>query len=272
MWVTPVPGLSAHAGGAWSVEESRSPLVAVALHAGHSVSPEVAQYLALSDEARLYEEDPYSDRLLPEDASRVVVHLSRFQVDLNRPRDRAIYLRPEDSWGLRVWRTTPSRHAIRMSLMEYDAFYAEADRLLHRIARQHRHFVVLDIHTYNQRRGGPTALADPAARCPEINVGTGSMDRSHFAPIVDTFISAARRHDFMGRKLDVRENVRFRGGWFPAWVHRTFPRSGCALAIEVKKFFMNEWSFQVDPVQLREIRRLLESVCREVTGVLAEWR
>ena len=49
-----------------------------------------------------------------------------------------------------------------------------------------------------------------------------------------------------GRRLDVRENVRFRGGYFSRWVHEQYPGRGCALAIEFKKTFMDEWTGVVD--------------------------
>ena len=73
------------------------------------------------------------------------------------------------------------------------------------------------------------------------------------------------RFDFLGRHLDVRENVKFRGGQFSRWIHQTFPESGCALAIEFKKFFMDEWTGEPDKTQLEAIRQALQST---VPGIL----
>jgi hypothetical protein len=96
--------------------------------------------------------------------------------------------------------------------------------------------VVYDVHTYNHRRLGPQAPdADPRYN-PEINLGTGMLDRNRWAPVLERFLADLREFDFLGRRLDVRENVRFRGGYFSHWVHQTFPRSACVLSIEVKKF------------------------------------
>ena len=53
-----------------------------------------------------------------------------------------------------------------------------------------------------------------------------------------------------GRPLDVRENVRFKGRQLAAFVHERFPTTGCALAIEVKKTFMDEWTGVVDEEHL----------------------
>jgi hypothetical protein len=68
------------------------------------------------------------------------------------------------------------------------------------------------------------------------------MNRERWGPVVDTFIETLRAFDFPGGPLDVRENVRFFGGNWPRWIHENFPNTGVALAIEVKKFFMDEWT------------------------------
>jgi len=121
-------------------------------------------------------------------------------------------------------------------------------------------FVVLDLHTYNHRREGPVGpVADPAAN-PEVNVGTGTLrDREKWDGLIRRFVGDLRAFDFGGRQLDVRENVRFRGGHFPRWVHGMFEGAGCCLAIEVKKFFMDEWSGTVDEVQWKLVREALAS-------------
>ena len=66
------------------------------------------------------------------------------------------------------------------------------------------------------------------------------MDRDRWGPVVDCFLESLRSFDFPGGKLDVRENVKFFGGNWPRWIHENFPDSGMAIAIEFKKFFMDE--------------------------------
>ena len=58
--------------------------------------------------------------------TRIIGLRSRFEVDLNRPRQRAVYLEPEDTWGLRVWKVKPAPDIISRSGVEYDAFYVAA--------------------------------------------------------------------------------------------------------------------------------------------------
>ena len=61
-----------------------------------------------------------------------------------------------------------------------------------------------------------------------------------WAPVVETVIATLGEYDFPGHHLDVRENVKSRGRHFVQWIHQTFPRTVCGLAIEFKKTFMTE--------------------------------
>src|SRR4029079_3947295 len=107
-------------------------------------------------------------------------------------------------------------------LADYDMFYEAAEAALRALVQMHGRIVVLDLHTYNHRREGcDRQIANPREN-PEVNIGTGSMDRRRWAPVVDGFISDLRNQSFLGRRLDVRENVKFRGGHFSRWIHETF--------------------------------------------------
>ena len=253
---------------AWRIEEGAGPLVAAAIHDGHAVRPEVEQVLALAPAERLREEDPFTAKWTEIAETRIVGRRSRFEVDLNRPPDKAVYLKPEDAWGLEVWREGPLPTLVDRSLKVYDGFYEGVGRVLDKKAEQHGRFVVYDLHSYNHRRGGPDAEPEDPELNPEVNVGTGSLDRERWAPVVDAFIEALRNVDYMGRRLDVRENIKFTGGYFSQWIHSTYPESGCALAIEFKKFFMDEWTGEPDPVALHAIRQALSSTVPSVLDAL----
>lgn len=249
----------------FELTRGEGPLVATAVHDGGAVRPEVARLMAWSEADRLREEDPFTGGWTAMAPTRLVVRRSRFEVDLNRPREGAVYLTPDDAWGRTVWTAPPPPDLIERSLAEYDAFYAAVHELLGDLTRRVGRFVVFDLHTYNHRREGPTAPAADPAETPEVNVGTGTTDRARWAPVVERFKEDLRAFDFFGRSLDVRENVKFQGGRFPRWIHETFPDTGCALAVEVKKFFMDEWTGDADLGQAEAIGRALAST---VPGVL----
>ncbi len=214
------------------------PLLAVALHDGHELRDEVRALLAIDDRSRRREEDPCTASWAERHPNRLVALRSRFEVDLNRAPDRAVYLSPDEAWGLTVWRRTPPVAVVERSREEHAAFYRAACEAISRLLARHPRVLVLDLHSYNHRRNGH---ADPPHFSPELNVGTGSMDRARFGVVVDAFLESAREHG-----ADARENVRFCGGFFPMWVHQTFPERACALALEVKKTFMDERTGEVD--------------------------
>ena len=226
----------------WRLHLGKGPLVATAVHDGHDVRDDVARYLALSDAERLREEDPFTGQWTHVAPTRIVGTRSRFEVDLNRPREKAVYRSPEDAWGMSVWKVDPPNEVFETSLAEYDEFYDTMRKLLTEIVRQHRHFIVFDLHSYNHRRHGPDGQAADPAGNPQVNIGTGTMNRERWAPVVDSLIDTLSAFDFPGGKLDVRENVKFFGGNWPRWIHENFPDTGVAIAIEFKKFFMDEWT------------------------------
>ena len=248
-----------------SVGDPRCPVVAVALHDGHAVRPDVAAALAVAPADRRREEDPYTAelaRLLP---NWVVAERSRFEVDLNRPRERAVYQTPAHAWGLRVWRGDAApAPVVAGSLAAYDAFYVELRELLTTVAAGCGRFAVLDLHAYNHRRDGPASPpADPAGN-PEINLGTGALDRSRWAPVVERFLADVRAGGF-----DARENVRFGGGHLTRWVTATFPAVGCPLAVELKKTFVDEWSGELDRPALDALGRTLAGTLPGLVAALA---
>ena len=240
------------------------PAIATAVHAGHELRRDVAEHMALSEAKRLYEEDPYTDYWTSVAPTRVVGLRSRFEIDLNRPRPESIYLRPEQAWGLQVWKDEVPDETIERSLAEYDRFYRRMGKLLEKMKEEFGLFLVFDIHSYNHRREGPDAPPADPKKNPEINVGTSNLDRERWAPVVGRFIDDLHDVDYLGGHLDVRENVKFQGGHFPRWIHERFPNEACALAIEVKKFYMDEWTGAAYIEHLRALHDAFDAVERDI--------
>ena len=235
------------------------PCVATAIHHGHTLRKELKELSALNGAERLREEDPFTGGWTAITEKRIVVHQSRFEFDLNRAREKAVYQRPEDAWGLQLWKQPLSSEMVDASLAKYDAFYERIYREFSTLQQQYGRLIVFDLHNYNHRREGRNGPeADPALN-PEVNLGTASMNREYWAPIVDSFIDELHSYDFLGRQLDVRENIKFKGGHFPRWIHERFPGTICCLAIEFKKFFMDEWTGKGERNQIAEIAKALQT-------------
>jgi N-formylglutamate amidohydrolase len=253
---------------AWWYGESALPLVTTAIHAGHDLRPEIAERIALAPDVRRREEDPHTDRITAAGGRPLIVHRSRFEVDLNRPRHTCVYRGPDEAWGLDVWREPLTDEQVERSRRLHDAFYAQLSGLLDDLAAQGR-FVVLDIHSYNHRRNGPNEPPSPPAENPEVNIGTGSLDREHWAPVVDRFMTDLGEQLVAGHHLDVRENVRFEGGYLSQWVNERYDGVGCALAVELRKDFMDEWTGASDDRHLDGLTRAFEVAVPLLLGELA---
>ncbi len=257
----------------WTVHRGDGPIVGTAIHNGHAMRSDTRALTALTDEERLREEDPFTEFIIRDLSNRIVAHRSRFEVDLNRARTGAIYLQPAQAWGLSVWRDHPPAGMIETSLAVHDEYYAMLHSMLAAIERRHRRFVVLDVHSYNHRRQGPEAAPAAADEAPDINIGTASMDRLRWAGVVDTAMSTLGSAHIDGRPLDVRENVAFQGrGEQTRFIHEHFPETGCAIAIEFKKTFMDEWTGKPDIEALRALRALVSSLVPVLTEALARQR
>lgn len=255
----------------WTVQSGPGPIVATAIHDGNLLRPEVAAAMKLADLDRLREEDPFTGQAIVDVPTHVIVHRSRFEFDLNRGADGAVYETPDQAWGLDVWTDRPDRPLVERSLALHADYYRMLGNLLDGVAARHDRFVLIDVHSYNHRRDGPDGAPTAQADAPDINIGTFSMPRDEWAFLLDPLMEAMAGFDFNGRRLDVRENVAFQGkGEQTRFVHERYPGKGCAIALEFKKFFMDEWSGQPDPAELAAMRRFIAFTADTARTLLGE--
>ncbi len=253
----------------WTLVRADSPVLTTAIHDGHAVRAALAGRFALGEAERLREEDPFTGQAAAAHPNHLIAHRSRFEVDLNRGEDEAVYATPEASWGLEVWASPLSRDEIQASLDYHRAFYRQARLTLEDMARRHERFVVLDLHSYNHRRDGPDGPPMDPETAPDINIGTFSMPRERWRDVLDAVTEVVADFDFAGRRLDVRENVAFQGrGALTRLVHETWPDQGCAVAFEFKKIFMDEWTGRPDPRALEAMRGLVRRLAERLEGLL----
>ena len=218
----------------WSAVRGSGPIVATAIHAGHGLRAEAAASMKLAPLERLREEDPHTGELIAAVPSRVVVHRSRFEVDLNRMREQAVYRSPQEAWGLDVWKQAPDSGFVQRSLALHDAFYRMMRGLLDGIVAEHGRFILLDVHSYNHRRNGPQAAATDPAQAPDVNLGTFSMQPGRWDFVLEALVDGVRSFRFPGRALSVGIDVAFQGrGALTRFVHENYPVTGCAVALEV---------------------------------------
>ncbi len=253
---------------AFVIEVAPGRMLSTAVHAGHAVRAGLVDVLALDASTRLREEDPFTDRMLGDVGVRAVVGRSRFEVDLNRPREQAIYRGPDEAFGLDVWKRELRPDELEESRRIHDAFYSCLSSHVDQLAVDGP-FLVLDVHSYNHRRGGPNAPAEPAAGTPEVNVGTAALG-GRWERAVGTFVTAMGDQQVRDHRLDVRVNVRFRGGHLCRWFVEHYPDTACPLAIEFKKVFMDEWTGECDDAHVSELRGALGVAARRTLDVVTD--
>lgn len=61
-------------------------------HNGHAIRRDMDDLMAISAEQRLREEDPFTEFVTRDIPNRIAFHRSRFEIDLNRAREAAVYL------------------------------------------------------------------------------------------------------------------------------------------------------------------------------------
>ncbi|WP_206367573.1 N-formylglutamate amidohydrolase [Sphingomonas sp. HDW15A] len=172
--------------------------------------------------------------------------------------------------GLKLWEDEPDPRLVQESTALHASYYRMLGNLLDGIAAEHPRFVVLDVHSYNHRREGPDGAPMAPEKAPDINIGTSSMPRDDWAFLVDPLMEAMRGFDFNGRRLDVRENVAFKGkGEQTRFVHEQYPGKGCAIALEFKKFYMDEWTGAPDPAELAAMRAFITFSAQTAAQLLA---
>lgn len=231
----------------WEVRYGHGPVLATAVHAGHLMRPDVASRTALSDEARLREEDPLTDVLATVGDHLFVSRTSRFEVDLNRPTSEAVYRVPSDAWGLELWNEELPDAVIEMSLAQHADFYAGMTRWIESLIERHGTILLLDIHSFNHRRENDAGARVADESLPDIDLGLSTADRDRFGSVIDALWTGLSEIRLGDDAIDVRENVRFPdGGNWPEWVFATYGEHVCTITLEYKKVFMDEWSGHAD--------------------------
>src|SRR5678816_2006148 len=86
--------------------------------------PEIAAGMCLSDADRLREEDPFTGEAVRGLPQHVIAHRSRFEFDLNRDIENAVYRTPEQSWGLKVWNSDALGDELLRASLDLHAEYS----------------------------------------------------------------------------------------------------------------------------------------------------
>lgn len=238
--------------------DSSIPVIALAIHNGHSMPEELLRNCGISDEERLREEDPHTNTIAERFANRIIVHDSRFMVDLNRSPQMAIYQKPEDCWGLPA-RIKPVRPEYLFYLQKcHQAWYDVLAYQLDRMLLIHPYVFVLDLHSFNHRRGGPNAAPDDQQLNPDIILGRNNLDHRYYS-LIEKLRKRIDKQIWQGMELDCRADVKFPGGYLSRWINNKYSGKALCLAVEFKKIWMDEWTGEVYEPAFTELKDIFVS-------------
>jgi N-formylglutamate amidohydrolase len=239
----------------------------VSMHSGQRVRDEILNILSVNEEDRFREEDPFMDRFISDFPIRISGRDSRFEYDLNRNPYEAIYDFDKPQWGLQVWRQEVTEKQRVLSLKKHREFHALLELVCRYLLEQHRYALLFDLHSYCYQRETRQAWYEDER--PEINIGTGAVNREIFGPAIKCFQQSLRRTIIQGHKLRISENEIFFGGYLSRHLSRMYHERMLVLALEYKKIFMDEWTAELYPDVLEElIRDFRKAVDRTVETCL----
>ena len=245
----------------YNLGDSKKPVLALAIHNGHRIPEAMKPYTSISASDRFREEDPHTGLFAALFENHLIVETSRFAVDLNRGLEKCVYLKPEDAWGLETRIGTMPDPLYKDLLGSYTDWYNTLIYQVNRLLNIHPFLFVLDIHSFNHRRGGADAEPDPQIANPDIILGRSNMPQKLY-PLVEDLRERLKGKDFLDSQLDVRCDVKFPGGQLPRFLHERYPDRVLCIAVEFKKIFMDEWTGKLDPVAMHDLQEIFVSVAQ----------
>ena len=231
------------------------PYIAVAIHAGHHVRDELSPLMAIDPTMRKFEEDFGTDLLINDLGNAVWGLESRAVYDLNRPKDMALPLTPEQFWGTQVYNTLPTPEMNHKSLKNYESFYKFMETCIATILDRFGICIVYDIHSYNISRQQTKGIKSP----PVFNLGTALLDKSRWGKAIELWIEQLGNISLPDIKTSVAENHVFSGKAEFCRHLCSLDRRILVLPTEISKVYMDEIKGTVYPDMLLAIRNGLQS-------------
>ena len=217
------------ANGIYIKIEEYVPYVCTAIHDGHNFRKELADNIIHSDYERWYEEDPKTLDFISSFPIVIAGMDSRFEYDLNRGPETAIY---EDAWGKPVWKKPLTQEEKDYSLAKHTNFYRVVEALVAKLEQLFKACIVYDIHSYNYKRH--------EIDTPLFNVGTERIDNRKYATIKKAYLKGLESIELPSIQNLTTENVIFYGrGYLLQFITERFENS-LVFATEIKKVYCDE--------------------------------
>ncbi len=242
------------------------PCIALGVHAGHRVREEFLSKMAIEEQDRLYEEDVGVEQMIQDFPIQMIGLDSRYEYDLNRPRDQSVYLKPFQSWGKKVWLHPPSKEELNISYQKYDEFHEMLDFLVERMTARFGKLLVLDAHSYNFRRQNYQGREHTL---PTFNLAASATDQKKYRAVLDRIAQNLAKIRIGGAAATVKENDVFKkDGAVAAVLEKKYP-DAFVLPVEIKKVYMDERTGELAPSVIESLRHGIFAAVGDASALLS---
>ena len=223
--------------------EEYAPYLCTAVHDGHQFRKSLWENCLRTEYQRWYEEDPCTKEMVQSHPVVVAGLDSRFEYDLNREPEKAIY---EDAWGEKLWKAPLAEEERRVSLNKHSAFYDVIDSLVGQVEKKYGKAIVFDMHSYNWKRWD--------RKVPTWNLGTANIDNDRFGHFASAWSRKLGSMDLPnGIESSSGINDTFQGnGYLLKHITENF-KDTLVLATEIAKVYCDEETGTVFPEVVRSV-------------------
>ena len=227
-----------------------APYICGAVHDGHQFRKSLWDNCLHTEYERWYEEDPCTKEMVQSHPIVIAGCDSRFEYDLNRPPDGAIY---EDAWGKQLWKTPLSKKEYDLSMHKHANFYKVVHALVHQVEKKYGKAIVFDMHSYNWKRWD--------REVPTWNLGTANIDNGRYGVMANSWSKKLGQMQLPhGIASTSKIHDTFQGnGFFLKYISTTFPNT-LVLATEIAKVYCDEYTGIVFPEVVRSVEEQLKEL------------
>ena len=203
-----------------------------AVHDGHQFRKELWDNCLHTEYDRWYEEDPETKNMVISHPIVIAGMDSRFEYDLNRAPETAIYL---DAWGKQLWRNPLPEAMKQKSLQKHANFYKVVHALVSKIEEKFGICLVYDMHSYNWKRWD--------REVPTWNLGTANVNNQRFGESIEAWRQVLSQLQLPNNiKSTSKINDTFQGnGYFLKYITNNF-KNTLVLATEIAKVYCDEYN------------------------------
>ncbi len=219
-----------------------------AVHDGHEFRKELWDNCLHTEYERWYEEDPCTRQMVQSMPMVIAGRDSRFEYDLNRAPDNAIY---EDAWGKKLWKQPLSEDQKKTSLNKHNSFYHVVHALVAKMEELFGAAIVYDMHSYNWKRWDRSV--------PVVNLGTSNIDNERFSAFAKAWCETLKTIKLPNDIVTTAAiNDTFQGnGYFLKYITEHFDQS-LVLATEFSKIYCDEYDYIIYPEVVEAIEKQMK--------------